>query len=846
MSRIPERPSLEGLETKWDAAWERDRTYRFDRSKERAEIYSIDTPPPTVSGSLHLGSAFGYIQTDALARFRRMRGFELFYPMGWDDNGLPTERRVQNFYGVRCDPSVPYDPSPIEPRPDERQQRPISRKNFVELCHRLTMEDEQVFERVWRQLGLSVDWTLTYATIGDRARRISQIAFVHHLERGEAYATEAPTVWDVDFRTAVAQAEIEDRETKGALFRLGFNRPDGATVEIETSRPELLPSCVALVAHPDDERYKALFGTDVRTPVFGVPVPVVAHRLADPEKGTGIAMICTFGDTTDVVWWRELELPLRVVIQRDGRFQSATPEWLEGPAAWDELAGKTPKQAQAAIAEFLRDAGALLAEPQPITHPVKYFEKGERPLEIVTSRQWYIRNGARDPELREALMARGRELAWHPEFMRARYEHWVGGLNTDWLISRQRYFGVPFPVWYPVDSDGEPDWDAPIVPDEDAMPVDPQLDAPPGYEESQRGEPGGFVGDPDVMDTWATSSLSPQIVCGWIDDPDLFGRTFPMDLRPQGPEIIRTWLFASVLRSHLEHGSLPWSDSFINGWILDPDRKKMSKSKGNVTTPSGLVEQYGADGVRYWACKAAPGADTATDEAQMRNGRRLAIKLLNAARFVLGVSSAEAAAYPITEALDRAFLAELATVVDEATTAFDAYNYHQALARAETFFWRFTDSYVELVKTRAYGDGSSAPSAAAALSIGLSTLLRLFAPFLPFVTEEVWSWWQDRSIHRAPWPDAAALAEAAADGEPAVLDVAAAVLSEIHKAKTAEQRSLRTEVARVEVADDEAQLDALRLAADDVRLAGRVDELVLRSAPDRQVTVELAAEPSSA
>ena len=843
VSSIPEKPSLAGLEAKWDARWEAERTYRFDRSKPRSEVYAIDTPPPTVSGSLHLGSVFGYVQTDAVARFWRMRGYEVFYPMGWDDNGLPTERRVQNYYGVRCDPTAPDVPGPIEPSTSD-EQRPISRPQFIELCDRLTLEDEKAFEEIWRSLGLSVDWTLTYATVDDHSRRVAQRAFLRNLRRGEAYSTEAPTVWDVDFRTAVAQAEIEDREQTGAMHRVAFARADGGgPVEIETTRPELLPSCVALVAHPDDDRYRALVGGEVLSPLFGVRVPVVTHRLAEPDKGTGIAMICTFGDTSDIVWWRELDLPLRVVMQRDGRFQEATPPWLSATSVelWPGLAGRNARQARRAIVGLLRESGDLVGEPRQIAHRVNFFEKGDRPLEIVTSRQWYIRNGGRDPELRQALLERGRAIDWHPAFMRTRYEHWVEGLNSDWLISRQRFFGVPFPVWYPVDEHGEPAWDDPILPAEDSLPIDPQSETAPGYEEAQRGRPGGFAGDPDVMDTWATSSLSPQIACGWEDDPDLFARTFPMDLRPQGPEIIRTWLFSTVLRAHYEHDALPWSNTLINGWILDPDRKKMSKSRGKTITPEALIDEHGADGVRYWALRAAPGADTAVDPAQFKNGRRLATKLLNASKFVLGVGSAESGAASVTEPIDRSLLAQLTAVVDDVTASFEAYRYQQALAATEAFLWRFCDDYLELVKNRAYGAGAGARSAAATLSIALSALQRLLAPFVPFAAEEVWSWWQDGSVHRAPWPDGEALRALAGGADPAVLDIAAEVLSDVHKAKTSERRSLRTEVERVIVEDAPERLAVLRVAEPDVREAGHVNELVLRESDERLVSVELVA-----
>jgi valyl-tRNA synthetase len=845
----PERPGLEGLEAKWSEAWEADGTFRFDRSKARGDIFAIDTPPPTVSGSLHMGSVFGYVQTDAIARSRRMRGLEVFYPMGWDDNGLPTERRVQNYYGVRCDPSLPYDSDFEPPAKPPQPPIPISRRNFVELCHRLTAEDEQAFEQLWRRAGLSVDWTMTYATIGESAQRVAQRAFLRNLARGEAYQSEAPTLWDVDFRTAVAQAELEDREMQGAYHRVKFARADGTgDVLIETTRPELIPACVALVAHPDDERYRELIDTDVRTPLFGARVPVRTHPLADPEKGSGIAMICTFGDTTDVTWWRELQLPARAVVGWDGRLASTAPElpgerWSDAALAhYEELSGKTVKQAQARIVELLRDSGDLVGEPRTVTHAVKFYENGERPLEIVTTRQWYIKNGGRDDALRGELLERGDKLVWHPDYMRVRYQHWVEGLNGDWLISRQRFFGIPFPVWYRVDADGNPDYDAILLAPEDRLPVDPSSEVPEGFEEDQRGKPGGFIGDPDVMDTWATSSLTPQIACGWETDRDLFARTFPMDLRPQGPEIIRTWLFDTVVRSHFEHGTLPWSDTTINGWILDPDRKKMSKSKGNVVTPMALLEQFGSDAVRYWAVRARPGVDTALDEGEMKIGRRLAIKILNASKFALGVIGDDAPPPgDVDAALDRSMLGALHDVIVGATRAFDDFDYARALELTERFFWGFCDDYLELVKQRAYGvlGDDPARSARATLAVALSSLMRMFAPHLAFVTEEVWSWSHSGSVHRASWPTVDELGVAGADRS--VYDVVAAVLSEVRKAKSAAQRSMRTEVTHLAVHLPADASQPLSLALDDLREAARVTgEIELVEAEELRVEVALA------
>ncbi len=829
MVEVPDKPTLDGLQEKWSARWEADGTYRFDRSKGRAEIYSIDTPPPTVSGSLHMGSVFGYVQTDAIARHRRMQGRELFYPMGWDDNGLPTERRVQGYFGVRCDPTLAYDPDFEPPTKPAKNPMPVSRPNFVELCERLVVEDEQKFEELWRNLGLSVDWSLTYTTVGASARRSSQRAFLRNLARGEVYAAEAPTLWDVDFRTAVAQAELEDRAVPGAYHAVRFAKADGdGDVIIETTRPELIPACVALVAHPDDERYRPLFDSEVLTPLFGERVPVRAHHLADPDKGSGIAMICTFGDLTDVIWWRELELPARPVVGWDGRIHGTPPvsHWEpEAVGAFAELAGKTIKQARERIVELLRATGALVGEPRAVTHDVKFYEKGDRPLEIVTTRQWYIRNGGRDVALRAELLERGRELRWHPPYMRARYESWVEGLNGDWLVSRQRFFGVPFPVWYRLDDNGVADYEHPLLPDEARLPVDPSSDVPDGCTATQRGKPGGFVGDPDIMDTWATSSLTPQIACGWEDDPDLFTRTFPMDLRPQGPEIIRTWLFATVVRAHFEHGVLPWRDTTINGWVLDPDRKKMSKSLGNVVTPMPLVEQYGPDALRYWALNGRPGVDTAVDYGQMKVGRRLAIKLLNASKFVLGAIGAdEPDAEHVRAPLDRSLLGHLRVLVADASASFDAYDYARALEQTERFFWGFCDDYVELVKQRAYGAGpeGGADSTRATLALALATLLRLFAPHLPFVTEEVWSWSQPGSIHRTGWPAVGELDQPARGGDPTVYELAAAVLGEVRKAKTTAQRSMRAPVAFLEVHDTPDRLRALDAGLADVCLAGNV------------------------
>ena len=832
----PDKVGVEGLEAKWGPSWDSEGIYSFDKSAAKANIYSIDTPPPTVSGSLHVGHVFSYTHTDLIARYQRMLGKEVYYPMGWDDNGLPTERRVQNFYGVRCDPTLAYQKDFVPPfeggdgkSSKAADQIPISRRNFIELCEKLTLEDEKHFEALWRQLGLSIDWSQTYQTISPDAQAVSQKAFLNNLSRGEAYQAMAPTLWDVTFRTAVAQAELEDRDQPGAYHRIGFDGPDGK-IFIETTRPELIPACVALVAHPDDERYQPMFGKSVKTPLFGVEVPVLAHHLAQKDKGSGIAMICTFGDVTDVIWWRELDLPNRAILGWDGRIISEAPEIIsdaKGNEVFAQLAGKTVFSAKQTIVELLQASGDMVGEPKPITHPVKFFEKGDKPLEIVSTRQWYIRNGGRDQVLREKLIELGKALKFHPDFMRVRFENWVNGLTGDWLISRQRFFGVPIPVWYQLDADGNPDFEKVITPDVQSLPVDPSSQCPAGFTEDQRGKPNGFIGEVDIMDTWATSSLTPQLAGGWISDPEKYAKVFPFDLRPQGQDIIRTWLFSTVLRSFQEEGVLPWSDAALSGWILDPDRKKMSKSKGNVVVPNDLLDEHGSDAVRYWAASARLGTDAAFDVGQMKVGRRLAIKVLNAAKFVLSFE-ASSDAKEVTEPIDRAMLSALSDVVAQAGKAFESYDHTKALELTETFFWNFTDDYLELVKERAYGQDTSPEaqaSAVLALRIALHTQLRLLAPFIPFATEEAWSWWQDGSIHRSTWPQSSELDNFTQGQSASMLNTASEALMGVRKAKSDQQLSMKAEITSLTINAPEAKLNELKQIEADLSSVGKIEKI---------------------
>lgn len=824
--RVSEKPSLDGLEAKWSESWENSGTYAFDANASREQVFSIDTPPPTVSGSLHIGHACSYTHTDVIARQKRMAGRAVFYPMGWDNNGLNVERRVQIDYGVICDPTLPYDPAFQIPEKAPKRPIPASRKNFIECCERLTVDLQDKYRDLWTKLGLSVDWSRNYTTMSAQTRRASQMAFLQLVHDNNAYQSQAPTLWDVTMQTAVAQAELQDRDMPGAYHRLRFHGVGIGDIDIDTTRPELLASCVALVVHPDDKRFAEQVGKTVCTPLFGVEVPVVTHALANPDKGTGAAMICTFGDITDVIWQRELDLPVRTSLGRDGRMLQEAPDGVDQEGPWTKLIGQTAANAQKIIVDLLRDSGEMIGEPKPITHPVKFWENGTKPLEIVSSPQWFIRLPPKD-----VMLEMGRALAWRPAFMRQRYEDWVNGLHGDWNITRQRYFSVPIPVWYHADENGAPDRERPIYPSLDQLPVDPLADAAPGFDEAQRNTPHGFVGDMDVMDTWATSSLTPQLVCGWERDNDLFARTFPMDMRPQAHEIIRTWLFYTTVRSHYLHGELPWKNAVISGFVVDPDRKKLSKSAGNAPDdPNELVKKYGADGVRYWAACGRLGMDITFDEGQMKVGRRLATKLLNATKFVLGLSGEEG---EVSCAVDRSQLAKLANVVQSATTAFEDFAYDQALARTEHAFWEFCDDFIELVKIRAYSSTPEGASARATLRSCIETFTQLLAPFLPYAAEESWSWWHSGSVHVSHWPAATNTGDANTDA----IDFASQVLSEMRKQKSEAKVSMKTAIAKLVIHLPGETAPLFSATKDDLLAAGSVE--IVETVDSEQLSISV-------
>jgi valyl-tRNA synthetase len=819
-------------ERHWQEQWARERIYEFAPDDTRP-TFAIDTPPPTVSGELHVGHIYSYVQAEAMARFWRMQGFNVYYPFGFDDNGLPTERFVEKSRGVHA--------------------RDMGRPAFIAACLEVSREVEDRFETLWTHLGFSVDWRLRYSTIDPKARRISQWSFLDLYRTGRVYRAQAPNPWCVECQTAIAQAEIDDAERTTSFWTLDFGlwieesqeqskiAIPTSKIAIATTRPELLPACVAVFVHPEDERYQALIGREAIVPLVGRKVPILADPGADPQKGTGAVMCCTFGDSADVAWWRAHDLPLIPLVTRQGR--------LGEPGG--AYAGLTLKQARQQIVADLGAAGALTAERQT-QQSVRIHERCKTPLEILETSQWYIRV----LDAKEELLAAGRAITWRPAHMLARYEHWVQNLSWDWSISRQRFYGVPFPLWH-CDACG-----AVVLADEAQLPVDPAADAPP-----RACECGNTALRPeeDVMDTWATSSVSPQIAAlRWHDvQGDADGRGVgelaagtplaPMQLRPQAHDIIRTWAFYTIAKSHFHFGRLPWQAVMISGHGLDPHGHSIHKSLGNSPiAPATLLERHGADAVRYWACGGSVGADQPVNEDAMRQGGRLANKLWSASRLVAsqlgGVQNAtfkmqndafvdarSTLHFAFLTPADRALLSWLQRLVVRTTECFRGYEYAAARDATERFFWAtLCDNYLELVKGRLY-DGAPAEreAAQATLALALETVLKLLAPIMPHITEEIYQQLfarDGRSIHLAPWPQANESLldpEAERAGE-ALLAIAAAA----RRFKTAHKLGLGTALSRLTIAaSDDALRAMLAASVTDIRSITRAREVLLLPEP---------------
>jgi valyl-tRNA synthetase len=784
--------------------WEEWNLYRFS-GKSGKPVYSIDTPPATVSGHLHLGHCYSYSQTDFLARFWRMNGYDVFYPMGFDDNGLPTERLVERTTGVDV-----YK---------------IGREPFRRMCMEVSEDFEKEYQRLWQRIGLSIDWRYTYRTIDSDTIKVSQASFLDLFRKGLLYRDLAPSIWCPDCKTALAQADLNDIEREKEFYTLAFHLEGGNVLPIATTRPELLSACVAVFIHPSDSSRKHIVGNQVQVPLFNQWVRVYEDAGVDLSKGTGVVMCCTFGDAADIQWWRTHDLPLKVVIDENGHLTQEA-----GPFADMHL-----DQARTRIIEALKKEGFIL-DQQKIHQSVRVHERCDTPIEFLVTKQWFIKV----LDYKEDLLGAAEHIHWHPEYMKTRYTQWVENLKWDWLISRQRFFGVPFPVWYCAHC-GET-----VVAEEAQLPVDPSYDQP--LNKCACGSE-TFTPEQDIMDTWATSSMTPQIACGWLNNQDLYRETFPMSLRPQAHEIIRTWAFYTIVKSLYHFQENPWTNVAISGWGLAPaGMGKISKSRGGgPVTPDEMIDRYSADAVRYWAASTGLGKDAVISEEKIRVGSRLVTKIWNVARFSESFLSGyrPARELPALYPVDRWILSRLQHVIDVSTAAFTGYDYATALAETENFFWHdLTDNYLEMVKYRLYGElGEGKESARFSLFHLLLNVLRLFAPILPHVTEYVFQTLyaevEDRiSIHLEGWPSQALFEcdqELGPFGEMMIQ-----VVTAVRRYKSENHLPLSTELTELDIVTDNIWLaEQLRLSQIDLRSATRARAIkVLENVPlDAEILV---------
>lgn len=780
------------IEKKWQEKWAKDNTYSFDFNSG-APAFSIDTPPPTVSGRMHLGHAFSYSQADFIARYKRMNGFNVFYPFGLDDNGLATERLVEKSRGIRA--------------------KDFTRGQFIKICLEETRKYEETMIADFKSLGLSVDWSTLYRTIDSLARRISQKSFLEIYQKGRAYRKEAPSMWCPSCETAIAQAELEDVEQDSAFNDIAFRLEDGKEVVIATTRPEMLASCVAVFIHPTDKRKKGLLGKEVVVPIFRHKVKILEDARVDPEKGTGIVMCCTFGDQTDMEWYFAHNLPLRMSFTPDGRMAELAGKY----------AGKKIKEARKEILADLKEAGVLKGQ-KPIRHAVKVHERCKAEIEIMNTKQWFIRY----LDLKEEFLAKGKELQWFPQHMRVRYENWIKGLQWDWSLSRQRFFGVPFPMWYCAKCSGE------IPAEESQLPIDPLQGKPPVKKCPKCGA-SEFVPEKDVMDTWATSSLTPQINSQWGVDEKRHRKIFPMSLRPQAHDIITLWAFNTIVKAYFHEGKLPWKEIMISGHALDPKGRKMSKSLGNVVNPSEVIGKYSADTLRYWAASGTLGDDLPFQEKDFVAGKKFLTKLMNASRFVAmktdGVTLAdfEKEKKSLRE-IDKWILSRFERAKAEARAGFEGYEYSKALGAIRNFFWlEFADYYIEEVKHRVYDDASPSAKAAKAVLLKINTeLLKTLAPFVPHAAEEIFqasfaAHAKEKSIHREKWP---AVDEKLIDEKAeAAGELAKTIIAAIRKHKTDSKMAMNAEMAEYKIDGIEVDRNLFALVEEDIRAVMNVKQI---------------------
>ncbi|WP_339045250.1 valine--tRNA ligase [Candidatus Mesenet endosymbiont of Agriotes lineatus] len=775
---LTEKYNFQETEYKYNILWEESKIYKWCGSKDNSFV--IDTPPPTISGKLHIGHIFSYCHTDFIARYQRMIGKDVFYPIGFDDNGLPTERLVEQI-SKACAAEV-------------------ERSEFTQMCKEVSSKSRQEFKKLFQATGISYDWELEYHTIGKKAVKLSQMSFIDLYNKGYIYRKLEPILWDTIDQTAIAQAEVEDKIFPSLMHTISFFTEDNQKINIATTRPELLSACVAIFCHPEDSRYSHLIGKCAITPLFQNKVPILADDKVKIEKGTGLVMCCTFGDETDVYWWRKHNLPTKTIISKSGKISGTMRE----------IDGLSIKKAREKIVEILT-IEKFLVKSEEIAHSVKCAERSGAELEILLTYQWFIKV----LEYKNELLAKVRKCNWHPKSMQKRMEIWIEGLNWDWCISRQRYFGVQLPVWY---SQRKGEEGKTILPEIEDLPIDPLKDLPRGYSREE------VIAEKDVMDTWATSALTPQLNALAINEEFTVDNIlFPADLRPQSHEIIRTWAFYTIVKSHYHANSIPWRNIMISGWCLAHDKKKMSKSKGNVITPDSILNIYGADVVRYWAANSRLGVDTTFSEDIFKTGKRLITKIWNASKFVssfmqkhqeLDISS-------VTQTMDKWIISHLYKTTKKVTEKFEHFQYCEALDITQRFFWDdLCDNYLEFIKKRAYGKDASREenlSARQSLAYVLNVVLRFFAPFFPYITEEIYhKLYSYNSIHNlGNWPkieDSLYDAKAEAIGKNCV-----EILNAVRKLKADSNISVKCSVKKLSIKAKDENFQITQSAEKDLK-----------------------------
>jgi len=740
-----ENYDIKKIEAKWKKYWEEEKIYKFRitgnlKKNSPKKIYSIDTPPPTVSGKMHIGHAFSYAQQDFIARFRRMNS-GVFYPFGTDDNGLPTERLIERRNNVKS--------------------KEMTRADFIKLCLESLKKIIPDFIDDWKTLGISSDYDIYYSTIDDNSRSISQKSFIELFKKNEIYTKEFPTIWCPECQTSIAQAELEDKEQESFFSTLKFSA-DGKELLIATTRPELLPACVSVFVNPEDKRYKNLVGKKARVPLFNFEVPILADNSADMEKGTGVLMVCSYGDKFDVDAINRHKLKPRIIISEDGRLNIKAYEGLK------------IKEARKKILEDLKKKD-LVADEKKISHTVNTHDKCGTEIEFIPAMQWFIKI----LDKKKQLINQGKKIRWHPGYMFKRYENWINGLEWDWSISRDRYFGIPIPAWHCRHCNK-------IIPaDEKELPVDP-------IEREKKCPECGNIAEPEkrVLDTWATSSLTPQIASSLINNKI----KIPFSLRPQAHDIIRTWAFYTITKSFIHEKKLPWDNIMISGFVT-LQGEKMSKSKGNVIEPKEVFEKYGADALRYWAASSKLGEDLDYQEKELASGKKFVIKMWNAARFVSQSLSGKKPGN--LEETDRLFISKLNNVIKSSTLNFENYEYSKAKQDAVDFFWHdFCDNYLEIVKKRFYnGSNEEKNSASYALYYMLLSVLKIMAPITPYITEEIYQNYfrkfeKEKSIHISKWPEKIKIKENESDGK--IFDLLLKVISDVRMEKTNAKKSMKS------------------------------------------------------